>query len=420
MLLIQKKDEKPYIAFCPRFFNYWSLQKAVDHYKDSDKPDIKWNVDNYQNRGRSRLCSCYRDWELSVCQLIGLIFLHELFHLDLAANSEKNTPNPKIFDIKVSYESETGVIGLPKKAYGARLSKLLARFQPKDPKEGKPPPRQTGYWVQRNVDNFSRFAMAKYLEAKGQLGAYPYFPFVYDKLQYPLEPGDRQGKTLIGFEAADGSDAILDLDTSDMEEDLVGEASFDETHTTDEVFEVGEPYSLDDYPESYREAYAGWLKELEGNTDGICKLEVHQIWTCEDVASNLYAELKITDPSGNTLYQTGKSAHTPGVPINDAFPLKLKEDGMDETLTVVGEHTDDYIQFYYGSTAWRSTDTEGDASCKLVGDNWAVSGPGGDCPNAMAVVSCFLLDVHDRNLLTTPEQQSRNFECQYPCGSSGV
>lgn len=318
----------------------------------------------------------------------------------MAANSEKGTPNPKIFDIKIRYEDSTGEPKGPIKAYTARYSKLLARFLPSN--KGKDP-KSTGYWVQRNVDNFSRYAMAKYLE--GKIGGYPFLPLIYDKLLYPLIPDPRPGKTsLVAFQANGSSDAAVDVDTSDIDA-LDGEADVDSTHTTDEIFEVGQPIGVDEYPASYKTAYAGWLDILKGNTDGTCKVQVKEIWTCEDVASNLYASVTITDNSGKTVYTTPGSAHSPGQPINDGHPLEITESGMDNTLSMVGEHTNDYIQFNYGSTSWTSSDTEGDASCKLVGDNWNQNGPTG-CPNAMAIVSYFLAHVHHKVLLTTPEPDS--------------
>ncbi|UNI17167.1 hypothetical protein JDV02_003543 [Purpureocillium takamizusanense] len=316
----------------------------------------------------------------------GLIFLHELFHVDIAADSEKGEPNPKIFDISIRYNDTQGNIQGPRRAYTARFSKLLARFLPSSKAKNQ---KSTGYWVQRNVDNFSRYAMAKYVE--GKIGGYPFLPLIYDKLLYPLDPGSRPGKSsLVAFQADNNSDAKVAVDTSDIDDDLDGQASVDATHMTDDVFEIGKPISADEYPESY----AGWLDILKGKRDGICKVEVEEIWTCEDVASNLYASVKIIDASGKPVYTSPGSAHSPGQPINDSHPLKLKESGMDNTLTMIGEHTNDYIQFSYGSTSWTSTDTNGDASCKLVGNNWDKDGPKG-CPNAMAV--------------------TRTFECQYPC-----
>ncbi|KAK2606049.1 hypothetical protein QQS21_003567 [Conoideocrella luteorostrata] len=370
-------NEKPYITFCPSFFRKMSLDDAVKSYKDSDNPEIKWNVDGYMNRG--------------------LIFLHELFHLDLAADSEKGEPNPKIYDIYITYydSRRNGEISRPTKAYEARLSKLLARFLPKEPTKKKPNPKSTGWWVQRNVDNFSRYAMAHYLQDK--IGGYPFMPFIYDELRDPLTPDPRPGKTsLIGFQADNGTAAVkLTMDKSDAsDQNEDGDVNVDSTHTTDEVFEVGKPIPLDAYSDAYRKAYGEWVDALKGKSDGKCKLEVEEIWTCEDVASNLYASVKITDNGGKVVYTTPGSAHSPGQPINDGHALQINEKGMAKTLTLVGEHTNDYIQFSYGDKSWTSNDDKGDATCKLVGDNWDKDGPKG-CPNAKAVV--------------------RNFGCQYPC-----
>lgn len=318
----------------------------------------------------------------------------------MAADSEKGTPNPKIFDIQIRYKDTNGETKGPLRAYTARYSKLLARFLPSN--KGKNP-KSTGYWVQRNVDNFSRYAMAKYLE--GKIGGYPFLPLIYDKLLHPLDPGSRPGKSsLVAFQADKDSEAKVDLDTSDIDA-LDGEVDVDSTHTTDEIFEIGQSIGVDEYPESYKKAYAGWLDILKGKSDGTCKVLVREIWTCEDVASNLYASVEITDASGKTVYTTPGSAHSPGQPINDDRPLKLMKSGMDKTLTIVGEHTNDYIQFSYGSTSWTSSDTEGDASCKLVGDDWDKNGPKG-CPDARAVVSYLLAYVYHKISLTTPEPDS--------------
>ncbi|GAW14582.1 hypothetical protein ANO14919_039850 [Xylariales sp. No.14919] len=361
--------EKPYVNFCPSFFRQYTLDGVVNAYKDEKNPDVKWNVDNYKNRG--------------------LIFLHELFHVDIAANSEKGMPNPKIYDIKIRYEDKDGEPRGPTKAYEARYAKLLARFIPRS--NGKDT-TSAGFWVQRNVDNFSRFAMAKYLEDK--IGGYPFLPLIYDKNVQPLYPDPRPGKTsFVGFQAGNDSDVRVDVDTSDVDA-LEGEIDVDPTHTTDEIFEIGEPIAFDEYPESYKAAYAGWMDLLQGKTDGTCKVQVEEIWTCEDSASNLYASVEVRDASGNVIYTTPGSASSPGQPINDAHPLEISASGMDQTLTLIGEHTNDYIQFYYGSASWTSSDTEGDASCKLVGNDWDKNGPQG-CPNGMAA--------------------TRTFECQYPC-----
>ena len=46
-----KANEKPYVNFCPGFFRQYTLDYAVKNYKDHKNAEIKWNVDNYQNRG---------------------------------------------------------------------------------------------------------------------------------------------------------------------------------------------------------------------------------------------------------------------------------------------------------------------------------------------------------------------------------
>lgn len=138
---------------------------------------------------------------------------------------------------------------------------------------------------------------------------------------------------------------------------------------------------------AYRDGIIETINRVQVNTaaSGTCKLAITEIWTCEPVEKNLYARINLTGADGKVIYTTQRSVHSPGVPINDAFPLKLKEDGMSETLTVIGEHTNDYIQFHYGSTSWTSGTNDGKASCQLNGDDWNKNGPQG-CP-APAIVS---------------------------------
>ncbi|KAJ2984320.1 hypothetical protein NUW58_g6102 [Xylaria curta] len=80
-------------------------------------------------------------------------FLYELFYLDLAADSVNESPNPQVT------------------AYGPKHAKILARFLPRSPVL-----KQTGYFVQRNDDNFVYFALAKYIQSK--TGLYPFLPVV--------------------------------------------------------------------------------------------------------------------------------------------------------------------------------------------------------------------------------------------------
>ncbi|KAG8411215.1 hypothetical protein J3459_015870 [Metarhizium acridum] len=98
-----------------------------------------------------------------------------------------------------------------------------------------------------------------------------------------------------------------------------------------ETFEVGRPIGNDQYPKAYLDQLDAWYKQIAdveaGSTDngGTCHLDMTEIWTCEAVEKNLYARLHITDASGTTLYQTELCTSSPGVPINDKFPLHLKK-----------------------------------------------------------------------------------------------
>ncbi|KZZ94360.1 hypothetical protein AAL_05327 [Moelleriella libera RCEF 2490] len=78
-----------------------------------------------------------------------------------------------------------------------------------------------------------------------------------------------------------------------------------------------------------------------------------------------------------------------------------RKSGIDDTLTTVGEHVKDYIRFTYGSASWTLTTTNGDASCKLVGNNWNKDGLKG-CANSKAIVSLLHADVDRKVLLTAP------------------
>jgi hypothetical protein len=90
--------------------------------------------------------------------------LHEMLHLDLVANSIKNNPNPQIRDLKMKYKvlvgSDRGQTKI-EKAYGADLAKIMARYLP-----FRNDHKSTGYFTQRNDDNYVFFALAKYVQDK--------------------------------------------------------------------------------------------------------------------------------------------------------------------------------------------------------------------------------------------------------------
>lgn len=317
-------------------------------------------------------------------------------HLDLAADSVNESPNPHIRDLKIRYTYDSGPNEGKKsgwtKVYGPKLSKILARFQPISRSS-----KQTGYFVQRSDDNLVGFALANYVQ--GQIKSYPFLPVIYDKIaDAPMLPPKRESIDTVF--AADGTNPVT-LDSFDPSDPFgVRNVKKDgECPSTDsgEDLEIGAPN--DQYPQPYLDDRKKWLDSVKnggGDDTGpeTCKIDITEVWTCEAVESNLYAEMKITNAQGKTLYSTPGSAHSPGQPINANHPLSIQEDGMEKPLVVVGEHSDDYIQFTYGDVHWQSKDTGGKAHCKLKGEDWNKQGPQG-CPNAMA--------------------SSREFECEYPC-----
>jgi hypothetical protein len=60
------------------------------------------------------------------------------------------------------------------KVYGPGLAKVLSRFQPE--RQDK----STGYFIQRSDNNFSLFALARYVQEK--FGWYPYIPMMWDNM----------------------------------------------------------------------------------------------------------------------------------------------------------------------------------------------------------------------------------------------
>jgi hypothetical protein len=121
---------------------------------------------------------------------------HEILHLDLAADSVDNNPNPRVDDLTISIDlgrDEDGNFDiLESLAYGPLRCKVLARYIRKFPDDF-----DTGYYVQRNgkipkqpligsvqdffrnllanrlfcsADNLALFALAKYVQQK--IGVY--------------------------------------------------------------------------------------------------------------------------------------------------------------------------------------------------------------------------------------------------------
>ncbi|KAI1740086.1 hypothetical protein F4680DRAFT_448280 [Xylaria scruposa] len=276
----------PDISLCPAWYGMRNLDDAIAYGTGLSNLDQSQDISNYVSRASA--------------------FLHQLFHLDLAADSVNGNPNPQVRDLKIRYKSKTG-------------------------------------W-------------------------YLYLPMITGENRD--EPAPRSTEPFVIY-GDNGDDPAILIDFSPETVGNTSHISGSGDCPTENV-DGNDPYSFE-----------------VGKA-----IPIGYIWTCGDVASNLYADVSIKDPEGNSIYDTPRSASSPGQPIDGQHPLEVTADGMQETLTIVGEHTNDYIQFYYGKNlSWTLGDTEGNAKCSLWGDDWG-DGPSG-CPNAAAA--------------------ARNFACQYPC-----
>jgi len=142
------------INFCLPFFSKRSLTNAIAYGTAFRTPE-KFNLSRYDNRAQT--------------------IFHEILHLDLAADSVDDSPNPRIDDLTISIDmgrNELGhVVIVESRAYGPQRCKILARYTRKFPDDF-----DTGFYVQRNADNLAWFALAKYVQDK--IGAYPHIPVV--------------------------------------------------------------------------------------------------------------------------------------------------------------------------------------------------------------------------------------------------
>ena len=393
-------SKHPDISFCPEFFMKRNLEGAINFGSRFTNPKAKNHLPNYEGRAD--------------------IFLHELMHLDLVADSVNNSPNPGIRDLKIRYseiiKDRKGVKKITSKwtkAYGPKLAKILARFQPIS--TGSP---QTGYFVQRNVDNLVGFALANYVQQK--IKSYPFLPIIYEKIEGspmiprtysssdPIVVFSSEGEAPVSFEnftATDDGGARLLRDS--------GACASVSTDGKNEDLQIGAPIADDKYPQAYLDERKTWLQSIKDSENdlGTCDLTITEVWTCEPVESNLYAEVDLVHADGRPIYRSKRSTRSPGQPINAGKSLSIQEDDMKEALVITGEHSNDYIQFTYGETSWTSGTTNGDAKCTLKGSDWSKDGPAA-CPDGEAAVSVCNARWH-RSVLTIT--QTRKFECQYPC-----
>ncbi|KAL6895403.1 glycoside hydrolase family 18 protein [Trichoderma longibrachiatum] len=144
------KDPKYGIAsinFCPRYFTLPRLGTVMRQANTKKHPAIWANLTNYSRNQ-------------------GSVWIHELLHLDWVALARKYGSNPHPTDMKVTYAiSKDKKIVLD--AYGPLLAKGLARF--------KPFVDDIGTYTNRNADNLSMYALARYVQ-RALKNVYPHLP----------------------------------------------------------------------------------------------------------------------------------------------------------------------------------------------------------------------------------------------------
>ncbi|OQE02263.1 hypothetical protein PENSOL_c002G03972 [Penicillium solitum] len=215
-------------------------------YATNDDPD---------SPGYPMINLCEEKARLSNYENRGALFLHELFHLNVAANSPD--PNPSVIDLNIKIKYGTsGILDTP--AYGPLATKVLARWQ------GNQALGTAGFWVQRNADNLAHYALAKYVMTKNG-GIYPHLPIVTYEIDGPPHPGSlasfvREGSDFYLNTTSDDDITIWSGDYPVCDDDLVVSAA--SSSLTIDGF-----VPASDYPDSYNKQVSTWIEEL-GSTDG--------------------------------------------------------------------------------------------------------------------------------------------------------
>lgn len=129
------------ITFCNGFFSLQAFGDAINLGKKlgSRKTDLSL----WDNRARC--------------------FLHEVTHLDYFMNAGPGDQgkSPYVWDLEVEYRGDWH------ECYGPYYAKMLRNWVDADP-------QYSGYYTQRNADNYAWFALASYV--KGQINQYPGSP----------------------------------------------------------------------------------------------------------------------------------------------------------------------------------------------------------------------------------------------------
>jgi hypothetical protein len=208
-------------------------------------------------------------------------------HLDLAADSVNESPNPHIRDLKIKYtyyddDDKKEKSSRWTKAYGSTFAKILARFQPRSTFS-----IQTGYFVQRNADNLVSFALANYVQK--QIKSYPFLPLIYEKIkEEPMLPPKRESTDPFVIFAADGDNPVsfVNFTTAanggarQLRDD--GDCPTVLKNDNGEDLEIGAPIPSDQYPKSYWDERNKWLEAIKGeDSPGTCKVAITEIWAYE-------------------------------------------------------------------------------------------------------------------------------------------
>ncbi|KAL3475107.1 hypothetical protein BJX99DRAFT_259722 [Aspergillus californicus] len=229
--------DTPMINLCSGFFDRRSLADAITYGSGLRSP-YKEKLSNYDNRAQT--------------------FLHNLYHLNLAADSPTN--NPSVLDLKVDIK-----LAVQKSitiwAYGPFGAKVLARWQ------GQPGENSVGYYVQRNADNLAYYALAKYVMSKNG-NVYPHLPIISYEIDGPPYPG------LLAEFVKDGSDFYLNTTDDDLSTwDAV--PGFNYPGCSDDLngreltpaLTIDRFVSASAYPDDYNDQVSTWVKAL-GLSDG--------------------------------------------------------------------------------------------------------------------------------------------------------
>lgn len=107
--------------------------------------------------------------DLSLWDSQARCMFHEITHLDyfMNAGAEDKGLSPFVSDLEVNYKLERDEEGEWFGAYGPYNARILRNWVEKDPQD-------SGYFTQRNADNYAWFAVANYVE--NLIGKYPKSP----------------------------------------------------------------------------------------------------------------------------------------------------------------------------------------------------------------------------------------------------